>query len=160
MAVYWSNPQIPANAGVNDNITMQTDFRSVYSTVLANWFCVPVDQVNSELGTPSQSSFPLLSLFNATCTTGINGPSASNIGLRNYPNPTNSSTIIEFQTTGGNLQIKLYDSVGNEIETIVEGTYGPGTYQVQLNTRQLNTGIYFYTLRQGQQKLTEKLLVM
>ena len=155
-----TNPQIPANASVNDNIAMQTDFRSVYSTVLANWFCVPVDQVNSELGTPSQSSFPLLSLFNASCTTGINGPSASNITLRNYPNPANSSTIIEFQTTGGNVQIKLYDSVGNEIETIVEGTYGPGLYQVQLNTRRLNSGIYFYTMRQGQQKLTEKLLVM
>jgi uncharacterized protein (DUF1501 family) len=155
-----NNPVIPANAGVNDNLVMQTDFRSVYSSVLANWFCVPVDEVNSVMATPDQASFPLLSLFTTTCTTGISEPSANSATLKNYPNPANGSTVIEFQTTGGSLQIKLYDAVGNEVMTVVEGSYAPGVYQIEVDTRKLASGMYYYTLRQGQQKFTGKMLVM
>jgi hypothetical protein len=157
-----TNPVIPANANVNDNLAMQTDFRSVYSTVLANWFCVPTDEVNSVMGTPDQSSFPLLELLNATCspTTGINQATVGATTLRNYPNPANGSTIIEFQTTGGNIQIKLYDAVGNELKTLIEGTYSAGSYQIEVDTHKLASGMYYYTLRQGTQKITEKMLVM
>lgn len=157
-----SNPVIPANATVNDNIAMQADFRSVYSTVLANWFCVPVEEVNSVMGTPDHASFPLLDVFTATCTptTGISLPSAGAATLRNFPNPANGSTIIEFQTAGGSIQLKLYDAVGNEIKTLVEGTYPAGMYQIEVDTHKLAGGVYFYTLRQGQQKYTEKMLVM
>jgi len=157
-----TNPVIPANAGVNDNIAMQTDFRSIYSTVLANWFCAPVDEVNAVMGTPDQATFPLLNLFTSGCatSTGINQPSAASTTLRNYPNPANGSTIIEFQTTGGSIQIKLYDAVGNEVETLLEGSYSPGSYQIEVDTHKLASGMYFYTLRQGQQKFTEKMLVM
>ena len=35
-----TNPVIPANANVNDNLAMQFDFRSVYASILQNWFCV------------------------------------------------------------------------------------------------------------------------
>jgi len=39
--IYGTNPAIPANATVNDNIPFQYDFRSVYASILQNWFCVP-----------------------------------------------------------------------------------------------------------------------
>ena len=150
------NPVIPANATVNDNIAMQTDFRSIYSTVLANWFCAPVTEVNSVMGTPDQSSFPLLNLFTASCTTstGIKQTAAGG-GLRNYPNPANGSTIIEFQTTGGNVQIKLYDAVGNEVQTIIDGTYSGGTYQLEVDFHKLSTEYVFLHHAPGQQKFTE-----
>jgi uncharacterized protein (DUF1501 family) len=35
------NPVIPANAGTEDNIPFQFDFRSIYATILKDWFCVP-----------------------------------------------------------------------------------------------------------------------
>ena len=35
--IIGSNPIIPANATVNDNVPMQTDFRSIYATVLKTW---------------------------------------------------------------------------------------------------------------------------
>ncbi|MFN9955889.1 MAG: DUF1501 domain-containing protein, partial [bacterium] len=34
-----SNPLIPANATVNDNVPMQYDFRSVYASLLNQWLC-------------------------------------------------------------------------------------------------------------------------
>ena len=56
--------------------------------------------------------------------------------------------------------MKLYDEVGKEIETIAEGSYAPGVYRTELNTQQLEKGIYFYTLREGEKKFTKRLLVM
>ena len=152
-----TNPVIPANATVNDNLAMQQDFRSIYSTVLKNWFCVPDDVLMASM----LQTFSLVDVLNATCTTGVNNISADqNNSLRNYPNPANSSTIIEFETTGGNIQIKLYDEVGHEVETIVEGTYAPGTYQTDLDTHSLAKGVYFYTLKQGEQRVTKRMLIM
>ena len=154
-----TNPVIPANAGVNDNIAMQQDFRSVYSSVLKNWFCISDAALSaSMLG----GSFPLIDLFNSSCSTstGINQTANADAGLKNYPNPANSSTIIEFTTTGGNIQMKLYDEVGKEVETLVEGNYAPGQYQIEVNTSRMARGIYFYTLLQGQQKFTKKMLLM
>ena len=115
------------------------------------------------MGTPDQPSFPLLNLFTSGCVapTGISQPVANGLSLRNYPNPANSSTVIEFQlNTSGSIQIKLFDSVGNEVETLIDGYYTSGVYQVEFDTGKLASGIYFYTLKQGQQKVTEKLLVM
>lgn len=153
-----TNPVIPANANVNDNLAMQYDFRSVYATVLSNWFCVSGDELSNTM----LSSYPLLSLLTATCSaTGVNNVAAANFSLRNYPNPANSSTIIEFQTANsGNLQIKLYDEVGNEIETVIQGNYSPGSYTVDMDTHLLPKGVYFYTLQQGDKKLTSKMMVM
>ncbi len=151
-----TNPVIPVNAGVNDNLDMQHDFRSLYTSILKNWFCIP----DSEVSATMLQSFPLLDLFTVSCTTGINEAKEDSGTLRNYPNPSNSSTIIEFQTTGGDIQLKLFDVAGKEIETITEGTYAPGTFTTELDTRHLEKGIYFYTLRDGQKKFTKRLMVM
>ena len=56
--------------------------------------------------------------------------------------------------------MKLYDEVGKEVETLVEGNYAPGQYQIEVNTSRMARGIYFYTLLQGQQKFTKKMLLM
>jgi uncharacterized protein (DUF1501 family) len=152
-----TNPVIPANAGVNDNLDMQYDFRSVYTSILKNWFCIP----DSEVSATMLQSFPLLDLFNTTCATGIKENAGDENGmLRNYPNPSNASTVIEFQTQGGNIDLKLYDTAGREIETIVTGNYSPGTYTTELDTHHLEKGIYFYTLRDGQKKFTKRLMIM
>ena len=152
-----TNPQIPTTVGVNDNLPMQHDFLSIYTSILKNWFCIP----DSEVAATMLQSFPLLDLFTVSCTTSINEANEEeNNMLRNYPNPANSSTIIEFQTTGGNIQLKLYDVEGKEIETITEGAYSPGTYTIEFNTNHLDTGIYLYTLQDGQKKFTKRLMVM
>ncbi|MBL0308657.1 MAG: DUF1501 domain-containing protein [Bacteroidetes bacterium] len=152
-----SNPDIPNNAGVNDNLEMQHDFRSVYTSILKNWFCVPDDALNNTM----LQTFNTLDLLTVSCSeTGIRSPAEESSSLRNYPNPANSSTIIEFHTNGGNILITLFDETGREIQTVTNGNYPSGTHQVELDTRHLQKGIYLYTLRQGEQRVTRRMLVM
>jgi uncharacterized protein (DUF1501 family) len=50
--IIGANPIIPADATVNDNISMQTDFRSIYATVLNKWFGLEQSDVQQILGNP------------------------------------------------------------------------------------------------------------
>lgn len=54
--IIGTNPVLPANATVNDNIAMQHDFRSVYATVLQQWLNLPGADVQQVL----MGTYPLL----------------------------------------------------------------------------------------------------
>ncbi len=71
--------------------------------------------------------------------------------FQNHPNPFNPSTTISWQSSVGSRQtIKLYDVLGREIDTIVDGYYEAGkhsTFYIVNST--LPSGVYFYQLRAG-----------
>ena len=74
---------------------------------------------------------------------------------QNYPNPFNPTTKIKYSIPIVGTQravsvlIKVYDILGNEIETLVNEEKSPGTYEVTWNAAGLPSGVYFYQLRTG-----------
>lgn len=93
----------------------------------------------------------------------------------NYPNPFNPSTIIEFRISDlpvGRqgftfVSLKVYDVLGNEVETLVNEEKQAGIYYVNFNATGLTSGIYFYQLSvgpssgSGQQSIeTKKMILM
>ena len=44
-----TNPEIPVNTNVNTNLPMQYDFRSVYASVLKDWFCLETTDIDTVL---------------------------------------------------------------------------------------------------------------
>lgn len=81
---------------------------------------------------------------------------------QNYPNPFNPSTKISWQSPVGSWQtIKLYDVMGNEIETIVDGYYEAGTHSTLFIVKSsLPSGVYFYQLKAGNFTQTRKMLLL
>jgi enterochelin esterase family protein len=66
---------------------------------------------------------------------------------QNFPNPFNNSSKILFEITEtGLVNLKIYDSLGQEISTLVNETKLPGKYEVTWNANNLSAGIYFYQL--------------
>ena len=66
---------------------------------------------------------------------------------QNYPNPFNPSTVISFQLpVAGNVSLKVYDVIGREVQTLVNETLNPGTYETTFDASVLNSGIYFCKL--------------
>jgi hypothetical protein len=66
---------------------------------------------------------------------------------QNYPNPFNPSTTIEFALPEkSQVSIKLYNVLGEEVATLVEGTRPAGFHKVQWNPEGLASGIYFYRM--------------
>ncbi len=70
--------------------------------------------------------------------------------FQNYPNPFNPSTLIKYTLpSGGNVSLKIYDSLGRDILTLVNKYKQAGTYEVKFSSEQLPSGIYFYKLQVG-----------
>jgi hypothetical protein len=68
--------------------------------------------------------------------------------LQNYPNPFNPSTKIKFQIpTSGNVSIKVYDILGNEVARLVDGYIEIGKYEVEFDASSLSSGVYIYRLQ-------------
>lgn len=66
---------------------------------------------------------------------------------QNYPNPFNPSTMIEFALPEeSNVSIKLYNVLGEEVATIVEGMLLAGFHKVQWKPVSIASGIYFYRM--------------
>ena len=81
--------------------------------------------------------------------------------FQNYPNPFNPSTIIRFQIKDSRLvNLKVYDILGKEIETLVNEKLQPGTYEVTFNASHYPSGVYFYRLQVGDYNESKKMLLI
>ncbi|MBN2091255.1 T9SS type A sorting domain-containing protein [candidate division KSB1 bacterium] len=80
---------------------------------------------------------------------------------QNYPNPFNPSTIIEYTLpVPSQVELKVYDILGNEIQILMNGRQPAGRYRVQFDSGGLPAGIYYYTLRADNYKETRKMVVV
>lgn len=81
---------------------------------------------------------------------------------QNYPNPFNPGTLISWRSPKSGWQtIKLYDSMGREIETIVSGYYEAGSHsELFIVNSELPSGIYYYRLESDKVSITRKMLLL
>lgn len=80
---------------------------------------------------------------------------------QNYPNPFNPSTKISYSIpTEGNVELKIYDILGNEVATLVNEVKAPGYYSADFNASSLASGVYVYTIRANNFVQTKKMLLM
>ncbi len=80
---------------------------------------------------------------------------------QNYPNPFNPSTVIEFKLpAAGVVSLKLYNVLGQEVKTLVDGMQPAGNYSVRYDGSSLSTGVYFYRLQSGSFVQVRKMLLL
>ena len=81
---------------------------------------------------------------------------------QNYPNPFNPETKIEFAVPAtGFTTLKVYNMLGAEVSTLVNGTVEAGVLnQVSFKGSTFPSGMYFYTLRSGSFVDTKKMLMV
>jgi len=80
---------------------------------------------------------------------------------QNFPNPFNPSTKIRFSVPqSSNVIIKVFDILGNEIETLVNEEKPIGIYELTWYAEQLPSGIYFYRLQAGSFVETKKMVLL
>jgi hypothetical protein len=117
--------------------------------------------------------------FNGTILETTNGGSTfvSNSGTvipgnfyltQNYPNPFNPVTNFKFGipasrqggSESGIVSLKIYDLVGKEVATLVNGRLSPGTYRVRFDRDGLASGVYFYKLTTESFTDTKKMVIV
>lgn len=80
---------------------------------------------------------------------------------QNYPNPFNPGTKIAFTIPQkSEVKLSVYNVLGEEVSTLLNGTKEAGTHEVGFSALNLPSGIYFYTLKAGQFTETRKMVLM
>jgi len=98
-------------------------------------------------------------------TTGVNY-SATNeptgFALKqNYPNPFNPTTTIEYalpQTA--DVTLKVFNVLGQEVNTLTNSVESAGVHSVQFNATNLTSGVYFYRLQAGSFSQVNRMLLL
>ena len=97
-------------------------------------------------------------------TTGIEDggsvPLSFNLS-QNYPNPFNPTTTIEYTIPQSRfVSLKVYDILGREVKTLVNGQELPGTHKVRFNGIGIASGVYFYRIQAGEFISTKKFVLL
>jgi hypothetical protein len=116
------------------------------------WFIKFVDKLKGWAFTPGYRYIrTVVGGMDTTFYTGIknqNITTPTNFELKqNYPNPYNSSTIIEYYiNTNGWVKLKIFDITGKEVAILVNEVQSTGGYGIPVSVN-LSSGVYFYRLQ-------------
>ncbi len=129
-----------AKAGGFTNVVMQRATDSFASLLYSAWILA---------GRPS--------IPRTTGIAGVNGSSGQSPALptaytlaQNYPNPFNPSTTITYSLPkAANVSLRVYNTLGQLVATLVDERKESGYYQAAWNASNVPSGIYFYQLQAG-----------
>jgi len=111
-------------------------------------------------------SFDSLDAYNwaSTSSTAVEDKSLLPLVIKlyqNYPNPFNPTTSITFQLfTHGHATLKVYDILGREVTTLIDGEQSAGIHTVSWDASHLSSGIFFYRLKVGDFIDVKKMILM
>jgi len=92
---------------------------------------------------------------------GVEETQSGKVGFTVLSNPvfTSAKVLLTLPRTSY-IELSLYNIAGQCISSIKRGVFGPGTYAIALDTRDIPSGIYFCRLKVGATSFTRKLVVM
>lgn len=80
---------------------------------------------------------------------------------QNYPNPFNPATVIRYSIVeNGFTSLKIYNSIGKEVATLVNQKQNAGTYEFKWDASQYSSGIYFYRLQSQDFIETKRMMLL
>ena len=81
--------------------------------------------------------------------------------LQNYPNPFNPTTNINFSVGKlTNVELTVYNVLGQKVATLVNQRMAAGTYRIVWDASKMASGLYFYTMKTDNLKVTSKMMVI
>ena len=92
--------------------------------------------------------------------TSVGDDFKNSISLSAFPNPFSNSTSIKYTLDSpAPVRINIYNSLGHRITTLVDELMTEGEHRAVFNAKNLNSGMYYYTIHTGQQTAGGKLLL-
>lgn len=76
-----------------------------------------------------------------------------------FPNPFNNSTTIQFQISEpGEISLKVYNMIGQEVETLINDYHYAGQYEIEWNPNNIKSGMYIYVFKLNDYIQSKKLI--
>ena len=156
-----SNVSILINNG-DGTFGSQTDFAVGLNPVSISAADLDGD-ADMDLATANIGSANISVLLNEG-TTGIvesSIPPQEFSAWKNYPNPFNASTVIEFSLEKPQfVTLTVYDLLGREIKTLMNEERSAGKHRISFDASSLSSGVYFYRLRAGDRVESKRMVLL
>jgi hypothetical protein len=124
----------------------------------------PALEAGVNVGLPFIGTAPEIGAYEGSGVTGVaEGPQLpkSFAISQNYPNPFNPGTTIYFELPrSSHVSLKVYNTLGQEVSTLVNESKPAGVYTVHFNASALASGVYLYRLQTTGFVQTKKMLLM
>lgn len=79
---------------------------------------------------------------------------------QNQPNPASVNTLVQYEIqNAAHVSLEVYDVTGKLIATYDEGNQNAGRHNVYINPEQLNDGVYYYSLKADNSRITKKMII-
>jgi uncharacterized protein (DUF1501 family) len=155
-----TNPQIPSNASYGTNLAMQYDFRSVYASVLKDWFCLEPNDIDAVL----LNTYQPLALIDPEGCLGTSVHEANQRAgdqlLNAYPNPFTERTTLDYVSNGGRVMIQVFNEQGQVVQTVMNQLVPQGSYRIDVDLGDMPAGVYYARLQnEGNQQVRNLLKV-
>lgn len=96
-----------------------------------------------------------------TSTEGKGNAPEAFILSQNYPNPFNPETTIQYSIPkAGEVRVEVFNTLGQQVELLVETFKPAGSHSVRFNAAGLSSGIYYYRITTNAATLTRKMLLV
>ncbi|MFK7810440.1 MAG: DUF1501 domain-containing protein [Saprospiraceae bacterium] len=138
--ILGDNPEINTDVDQNEGVPMQFDFRSVYGSVLMDWFGLEEQVVKDLL----YEDFQYLQVVDV-CSTDTSVKQVVHTDLVNlevYPNPFNNTLTIEFTVPSSWVKISIFDVIGNELKILTNQHFSEGKHTLAMEGEGLPAGTY------------------
>ncbi|PKL83101.1 MAG: hypothetical protein CVV24_06740 [Ignavibacteriae bacterium HGW-Ignavibacteriae-3] len=159
---HFDDKQVQAYGGDKNNMKVK-----YWDNQSNKWIVISNAVVNKTNNTVTFSSNQVSNYFILT-SNSVTGVESNNneipVGYyleQNYPNPFNPTTNISYSLPlAGNVVLKIYDIMGQEVKTLVSGFKEAGHYQITLDAGSFSSGVYLYRLQIGTFMTTKKFILM
>lgn len=158
--VHGDGPDLTSLDGAR-NLIATTDFRSVYGSLLRDWFGVGQADVDSLFG----GAYPVMNLFQGSLSTSIGREDVQPVRLAIesvYPNPLHRSGRVALSLERpGPVVLSLVDILGRTVSSIDLGVLQTGSHHLPLDIPDgLASGTYLLRVRQERASVTRPVQVL
>ena len=142
-----------------DNLIPSSDFRDVYASVLANWFCLDQEVIDSILLNHNYQPLDL----GLDCQTLSVGAPKPFLRFTHRPVYQNNKTLIVLETQQtAHGRITLYDLMGRELVTLADRMFFPGQHRIDVRQAagiRLSYGQYIYRISFAGQHYSKSIMI-
>ena len=154
--IIGDNPEISPDAAPQEGVAMQHDFRSVYGSILTDWFEVDTQVVEEVL----LGEFQKLPIIEMCAVSSTDDPVDTAVKLNAFPNPFQNVVTIEFESKREHVRISVFDAIGNEVKVVSSQQFPEGKHQVKFEGHSLPRGAYFIRVQTSTGQQTKRVVKM
>lgn len=144
----------------NGNVPHQIDFRSVYATILQDWFGFSSFAVSTALFGFNYRKLGFITDPSPVDVEPTEQPAAFTLD-QNYPNPFNPSTKIRFSLQqSSHVRLDVFDVQGKKVQSLIDGQMRAGAHETNFDAGRLPSGTYLYRLQTSAGVQSKKMVLL